>query len=371
MYHRQQPFVPTETLQFNPNDHPDLIQQPHHHHHHVHPHQQPPPPLLQHYGQLPSMLVHMNDPSSHIHSQQQQHHQQQQQQDYNSGVDTMNNRLPLHPMMTSVICSANQLLNTTTVSTPITPQQQQQLPPQVTTTVYQLDVVYDELERMLIEQVDMEEQDDVEMDEILAKVVALNTLHQNEITIMNQMFDEYVSQMHKQLVGLEKEDLKRQSKTNQQRLSRVSSGGSSSGSSSGNSGASSGGAANKHVKAEEPAVDDRGSPSSPNSDTPAHTWDRDTLEKMYSDKVNFVVKKKKNFTKDIIGLLDGYFFSHLHDPYPGDADKQILMQQTGLSLRQLNTWFGNKRMRYKRKMLKQQQQISNAGESQMDDDDDE
>ena len=44
-------------------------------------------------------------------------------------------------------------------------------------------------------------------------------------------------------------------------------------------------------------------------------------------------------------------FNHLSDPYPTDDEKKTLSEQTGLSVNQVNNWFGNKRMRYKRKML--------------------
>lgn len=60
------------------------------------------------------------------------------------------------------------------------------------------------------------------------------------------------------------------------------------------------------------------------------------------------------------------------DPYPSDDEKRILSQQTGLSLSQVNNWFGNKRMRYKRKMLEQNRRNGQkgAGSSQAGDDDD-
>lgn len=73
-------------------------------------------------------------------------------------------------------------------------------------------------------------------------------------------------------------------------------------------------------------------------------------------------KKKKNFQKDSTDHLNLWckyniflflVFNHLNDPYPNDEEKKILAQQTNLTLSQINNWFGNKRMRYKRKMLEQ------------------
>jgi hypothetical protein len=61
-------------------------------------------------------------------------------------------------------------------------------------------------------------------------------------------------------------------------------------------------------------------------------------------------KKRRNLSKGATEVLNRWFFLHLHDPYPTDEEKQILSKQTGLSLSQCNNWFGNKRMRYKRKV---------------------
>eukprot|EP01080_Neovahlkampfia_damariscottae_P009574 gene9574-1777_t len=62
-------------------------------------------------------------------------------------------------------------------------------------------------------------------------------------------------------------------------------------------------------------------------------------------------KKKKNFQKQSTDHLNMWFFNHLSDPYPTDDEKKTLSEQTGLNVNQVNNWFGNKRMRYKRKML--------------------
>ena len=42
---------------------------------------------------------------------------------------------------------------------------------------------------------------------------------------------------------------------------------------------------------------------------------------------------------------------HLANPYPTEEEKVQLSYQTGLNLKQVNTWFGNHRGRYKRRIL--------------------
>jgi len=61
-------------------------------------------------------------------------------------------------------------------------------------------------------------------------------------------------------------------------------------------------------------------------------------------------KTNKKFCKASIDSLNLWFFNHLEDPYPNEEEKEILSNQTGLSIRQVNNWFGNRRMRYKRRM---------------------
>jgi hypothetical protein len=85
------------------------------------------------------------------------------------------------------------------------------------------------------------------------------------------------------------------------------------------------------------------------------------LKRKYSGQVLQVAqskKKKKNFQKDTSELLNNWFFSNLHDPYPSDEVKKQLAAQTNLSLSQVNNWFGNKRIRYKRKMLEKSRRVA-------------
>jgi hypothetical protein len=79
-------------------------------------------------------------------------------------------------------------------------------------------------------------------------------------------------------------------------------------------------------------------------------------------------KRKTNFQKDSIDHLQVWFYNHLTDPYPNDEDKRILSTQTGLSVPQVNNWFGNKRMRYKRKMLEQDKSLDKSPSDVMEGD---
>lgn len=57
-------------------------------------------------------------------------------------------------------------------------------------------------------------------------------------------------------------------------------------------------------------------------------------------------------TPEVVQRLKAWFEEHITDPYPTEEEKVALGAELGLTLGQLQTWFGNKRMRYKRKLLK-------------------
>ena len=46
-------------------------------------------------------------------------------------------------------------------------------------------------------------------------------------------------------------------------------------------------------------------------------------------------------------ILDEWFYSHWNDPYPAVEEKQELASKTGMTVGQVNRWFGNKRYRTK------------------------
>lgn len=80
------------------------------------------------------------------------------------------------------------------------------------------------------------------------------------------------------------------------------------------------------------------------------------------------LKRRRNLSRHATDVLNRWFFLHLYDPYPTDEEKARLAQDAGLTLNQCNNWFGNKRMRYKRKMLDQarrSQQIQQQQQQQL------
>ena len=84
-------------------------------------------------------------------------------------------------------------------------------------------------------------------------------------------------------------------------------------------------------------------------------------------------RKRRNFTKKSTEVLNEYFYSHLANPYPSEEAKEELarqvsrilfsfqaltqtyMLQCGISVSQVSNWFGNKRIRYKKNIVKAQE----------------
>jgi len=75
-----------------------------------------------------------------------------------------------------------------------------------------------------------------------------------------------------------------------------------------------------------------------------------TLEKQY----NHAKKKRRALPKKATEGLSTWFFEHLNDPYPSEEEKSVLAAAGGLTITQVNNWFGNKRIRYKRKCLEEE-----------------
>jgi hypothetical protein len=74
------------------------------------------------------------------------------------------------------------------------------------------------------------------------------------------------------------------------------------------------------------------------------------LEKQF-----FHRKKRRALPKEASKILSQWFFEHLNDPYPSEEEKSYLAAAGGLTITQVNHWFGNKRIRYKRKCLENEQ----------------
>jgi len=74
------------------------------------------------------------------------------------------------------------------------------------------------------------------------------------------------------------------------------------------------------------------------------------LQKQY----NQVRKKRRTLPKKATEGLCNWFFEHINDPYPSEEEKSMLAAAGGLTITQVNNWFGNKRIRYKRKCLEEE-----------------
>jgi hypothetical protein len=55
--------------------------------------------------------------------------------------------------------------------------------------------------------------------------------------------------------------------------------------------------------------------------------------------------RKRNLPPHATAALRKWLFEHTENPYPTEDEKQILMQQTNLNLKQVNNWFINARRR--------------------------
>merc|ERR1712126_516255 len=69
-------------------------------------------------------------------------------------------------------------------------------------------------------------------------------------------------------------------------------------------------------------------------------------------------RKRRNFTKKSTEVLKEYFYSHLANPYPSEEAKEDLARQCGISVSQVSNWFGNKRIRYKKNIVKAQEEAN-------------
>ena len=72
-------------------------------------------------------------------------------------------------------------------------------------------------------------------------------------------------------------------------------------------------------------------------------------------------RKRRNFSKKATEILNEYFNTHLANPYPSEETKEELARQCGITVAQVNNWFGNKRIRYKKSMTRGTTQVSWKG----------
>ena len=93
-------------------------------------------------------------------------------------------------------------------------------------------------------------------------------------------------------------------------------------------------------------------------------------------------RKRRNFSKKATEVLNEYFYSHLANPYPSEEAKEELAKKCGISVSQVflffslfylhtsqikdfkifffkvSNWFGNKRIRYKKNIVKAQEEAN-------------
>ncbi|XP_063059632.1 pre-B-cell leukemia transcription factor 1-like [Engraulis encrasicolus] len=69
-------------------------------------------------------------------------------------------------------------------------------------------------------------------------------------------------------------------------------------------------------------------------------------------------RKRRNFTKQAIEVLNEYFYSHLANPYPSEEVKEELAKKCSITVSQVCNWFGNKRIRYKKNIGKYQEEAN-------------
>jgi len=69
-------------------------------------------------------------------------------------------------------------------------------------------------------------------------------------------------------------------------------------------------------------------------------------------------RKRRNHTKKSSDVLHEYFYANLINPYPSEEIKEELARKAGITLNQVNNWFGNKRIRYKRNTQNAQEEAN-------------
>jgi len=69
-------------------------------------------------------------------------------------------------------------------------------------------------------------------------------------------------------------------------------------------------------------------------------------------------RKRRNFSKQASEILNEYFYSHLANPYPSEEAKEELARKCGITVSQVNNWFGNKRIHYKKNITKAQEEAN-------------
>ena len=66
-------------------------------------------------------------------------------------------------------------------------------------------------------------------------------------------------------------------------------------------------------------------------------------------------RKRRNFSKKSSEILNEFFLANVTHPYPSEEAKQELAKKCGITVSQVCNWFGNKRIRYKKSIAKNQE----------------
>merc|ERR550534_2909177 len=69
-------------------------------------------------------------------------------------------------------------------------------------------------------------------------------------------------------------------------------------------------------------------------------------------------RNRRNHNKKSSEVLNEYFYANLSNPYPTDEVKEELARKCNISVSQVSNWFGNKRIRYKKNIVKAQEEAN-------------
>uniref|UniRef100_A0A7I5EDX6 Homeobox domain-containing protein n=1 Tax=Haemonchus contortus TaxID=6289 RepID=A0A7I5EDX6_HAECO len=64
-------------------------------------------------------------------------------------------------------------------------------------------------------------------------------------------------------------------------------------------------------------------------------------------------KRRHNFDREVIGILQEYYDDHSDHPYPNEDEKHLLAARCHISVQQVSNWFGNRRIRSKKSQRSQ------------------
>ncbi|KAI9324904.1 homeobox KN domain-containing protein, partial [Zopfochytrium polystomum] len=57
-------------------------------------------------------------------------------------------------------------------------------------------------------------------------------------------------------------------------------------------------------------------------------------------------RQRPNHKPHVTATLFTWLMKNKQDPYPGESEKKMLAEETGLTMNQVNDWFINARRRY-------------------------